>query len=333
MRAKILIAHDGSECSERALADLKTAGMPRKAEAVVLSVADSWIGYDYSWTAAGLSMPYVAIVNNEIQRTETLLKEARGISQKAAAKLKKVFPDWTVRAETVTAVPTEAILDKNEEWSPDLIVMGSHGRSAAGRFFLGSVSHKIMTHAHGNLRISKSTDKKKGKYASLRILAALDGSQDSETAFEAMLCRDWPKNTHIRVMTVVDPRVATAFAKPTGPIRYWMRDEDTEPVAWIERMFAHQAAKIEQKGWVAESKALNGDPRQVLLKEAKEWCADTVFVGTRGLTGGQRMILGSVSTALAMHAPCTVEIVHRPWNEAFCCGKAQEQHRDCMTRK
>jgi hypothetical protein len=36
-RMKILIGYDGSACAESALADLKRAGMPRKAEVVVLS--------------------------------------------------------------------------------------------------------------------------------------------------------------------------------------------------------------------------------------------------------------------------------------------------------
>jgi nucleotide-binding universal stress UspA family protein len=332
MVPKILIAYDGSDCSERALADLKNAGMPAKAEAVVLSVADSWTGHDQCWVDSGLNPQYAVIINNELQRTEVLLKEAKSLSCKAAEKLKTYFPNWTVRAEATTDLPAAAILDKNETWRPDLIVMGSHGRSAMGRLFMGSVSHKILTHAHCNLRISKKKDKKKGKYASLRILAAFDGSQESETAFQAMLCRNWPKNTHIRLVTVLDLRVGIAFAKPTGPIRYWMRGEDTNPVAWVDRMFAYQKTLIEKKGWIADSKMLNGDAKHVLLKEAGNWCADSIFVGTRGLTGHERMMLGSVSTALALHAPCAVEVVHRLWSQMDCCKNVQEQHRDCMTK-
>lgn len=332
MGAKILVAYDGSGCSERALLDLKNAGMPARAEAVVLCVADSWIGHDQGWTTAGLSPQYAVIVNEEIKRTEALLKRAKNASRGAAAKLKKLFPGWTVRAEATNDLPATALLDKNESWRPDLIVMGSHGRSAMGRLFFGSVSHKILTNAHCNLRISKEADKKKGKYASLRVLMALDGSQESETAFQTVLCRDWPKNTHVRLVTVIDPRVATAFAKPTGPIRYWMRGEDKDSIAWIGRMFADQEARLEEKGLIADSKALNGDPKHALLKEAKDWCADSVFVGTRGLTGGERIMLGSVSTALAMHAPCSVEIVHRLWGESVCCQKAKGRHRDSMIR-
>jgi len=40
---KILIGYDGSACSDAALDDLKTAGLPEEVEAVVMSVAEVWL--------------------------------------------------------------------------------------------------------------------------------------------------------------------------------------------------------------------------------------------------------------------------------------------------
>ncbi|MBL8187742.1 MAG: hypothetical protein JNK38_07025, partial [Acidobacteria bacterium] len=42
-KRKVLIAYDGSECADAALADLKLAGLPKKTEAHVLSVYAEWI--------------------------------------------------------------------------------------------------------------------------------------------------------------------------------------------------------------------------------------------------------------------------------------------------
>src|SRR5215831_18637145 len=39
-RMKILIAYDGSECAESAIDDLKRAGLPRRAEAAALTIAE-----------------------------------------------------------------------------------------------------------------------------------------------------------------------------------------------------------------------------------------------------------------------------------------------------
>ena len=54
-----------------------------------------------------------------------------------------------------------------------------------------------------------------------------------------------------------------------------------------------------------------GEPKVVLLEQAEEWGAKTIFLGARGLGATERFLLGSVSTAVAMRAPCSVEVVYR----------------------
>ena len=53
-----------------------------------------------------------------------------------------------------------------------------------------------------------------------------------------------------------------------------------------------------------------GDPKRVLIEEAEQWGADCIFVGARGLRRLERFLLGSVSTAVAARAHCSVEVVH-----------------------
>ncbi|MBK8915143.1 MAG: universal stress protein [Phycisphaerales bacterium] len=54
----------------------------------------------------------------------------------------------------------------------------------------------------------------------------------------------------------------------------------------------------------------SGDAKHVVVAEAGSWEADTIFVGARGLTRGERWLLGSVSAAVATRAPCSVEVIH-----------------------
>jgi nucleotide-binding universal stress UspA family protein len=54
-----------------------------------------------------------------------------------------------------------------------------------------------------------------------------------------------------------------------------------------------------------------GDPRSVILEEAKEWDADLIVVGSHGYTGIKRLLLGSVAQSVVSHAPCSVEVVRQ----------------------
>lgn len=50
-----------------------------------------------------------------------------------------------------------------------------------------------------------------------------------------------------------------------------------------------------------------------ILEEANTWGADCIFVGAKGTTGIDRLLLGSVSSAVSVRAHCSVEVV-RPSN-------------------
>jgi nucleotide-binding universal stress UspA family protein len=52
-----------------------------------------------------------------------------------------------------------------------------------------------------------------------------------------------------------------------------------------------------------------GDPKDILVREAQNWNASAIFVGARGIGRVERILLGSVSSATVAHAPCTVEVV------------------------
>ena len=62
-------------------------------------------------------------------------------------------------------------------------------------------------------------------------------------------------------------------------------------------------------GLTATVAALSGNPKEVILEEAKKWNADLIVVGSHGRRGIKRLLLGSVSEAVAMKAPCSVVVV------------------------
>jgi nucleotide-binding universal stress UspA family protein len=60
------------------------------------------------------------------------------------------------------------------------------------------------------------------------------------------------------------------------------------------------------------SEVIPGAPRQAIVEEAERWGADLIVMGSRGLGAWNRLLLGSVSSAVVHHAKCSVEIVRKP---------------------
>src|SRR6185369_16127799 len=141
---KILIGHDGSQSADAALVDLKRAGLPEEAEALVVSVADvMMVPATSAYELAGDALMSRRVSSGLVQaqrQTARVLNDAKDFAEGARDRVRSYFPHWNVRAETLAGSPASELISKANEWGPDLIVVGSHGHSAISRFILGSVS-------------------------------------------------------------------------------------------------------------------------------------------------------------------------------------------------
>src|SRR5262245_51361657 len=173
---RILIAYDGSDCAKAALDDLQRAGLPRVAEALIMSVADVFLPPSSS-PAPDLPAEVPAAVQRAWVQATHAVEEAHALAQHARMHLLTFFPAWDVRAEACADSPAWAIVKKADTWQPDLIVVGSHGRSAMARLVLGSVSQKILTEALHSVRIGRSH--RQTNAAPVRLLIGVDGSPDA----------------------------------------------------------------------------------------------------------------------------------------------------------
>jgi len=90
-----------------------------------------------------------------------------------------------------------------------------------------------------------------------------------------------------------------------GPITKWILEEK----ARVKKMIAQDIDKLTSTGLKIEVRVKDGEPKSILIAEAESWGADCIFVGARGLGRVERFMLGSVSSAIAARAQCSVEIV------------------------
>lgn len=300
MAMKILIGYDGSVDADGALHDLSLAGLPAKAEARVITATTPWVMFaPEGQIPPGLALQY------GVQSKEAL-KEARGLAERAAASLRRNFPGWTVRSQAVLGDPAQGLLDSADRWKPDLIVMGSHGRSALGRLLVGSTSQHVLHYAKASVRITRP--RIRSKQGPPRILVSVDGSVGAEAALEAVASRAWPKGSRFLVLGLFDANPMPGAYLGEGAAGF-AATVAVHRRAVLEKAVTAAAERLERKGLSAQGMVREGDPRAALVDEARDWGADSLFLGSRGLGAWDRILLGSVSSTMASHAPCTVEVI------------------------
>ena len=182
-----------------------------------------------------------------------------------------------------------------DQWKPDLIVVGSHGRTALGRFVLGSVSQRVLTEARCSVRVARGRLEEPG--TPVRIIVGVDGSEGSEAAVREVAARDWPPHSEVRLMVVDDPLLMPFVGDLIPSVAEEAMGDDR---AWANGILAKCAALLRSAKVKVTSQLREGDPKHELAKAAEEWGADCIFVGSTGFSNRlERFVLGSVSAAVA----------------------------------
>ena len=294
---KILIAYDGTPGALAAIEDLRRAGLPGNSTAKIVTIADVWLPppppaddllAESSW-------------DRRYKKAADVLRSAKKCALEGACRIHELFPKWTVSNIARAGSPAWELIAEAKRWDADMIVVGSHGRTPLEQFFLGSVSHKIAAEAFCSVRIARPHTSAEGN--PLRILAALDGSPDSNKVVDELIERHWHTGVKVDLVSVLDEKL-----KSTWIGRSDLQIIDTVEES-IEALHKSTLAKFTAKSISADFHILEGEPKSTLLKLASQWNSDAIFIGARGLDHGNRMYLGTVASAVCSRAHCTLEVV------------------------
>jgi len=161
---KILLAVDGSECSQQAVEFLVERPFKDEDQFMVLMVKE------IVPTEFGLGhMPESAE-----RFEEQMYEECAEITASAGARLKEKLKVNSVEAKVTSGLIAQEVCRCAEEWQADLVVMGSHGRKGFQKFLLGSVAEEVLKKAPCSVEIIKG-----------RIARAGDKKADKKAAAEA----------------------------------------------------------------------------------------------------------------------------------------------------
>ena len=141
-----------------------------------------------------------------------------------------------------------------------------------------------------------------------KILVPLDGSEQSWYALDYALEVGSKFSSEILVVHVIQPFYNAGFlAIPVDSSLLTLQMEDMQKNA--EQVLALAREKIVGKGVVFYEKIEKGHPSERILALAKSDACDVIFIGSRGLSGIEEFVLGSVSSNIVQYSKVPVFIV------------------------
>jgi nucleotide-binding universal stress UspA family protein len=141
----------------------------------------------------------------------------------------------------------------------------------------------------------------------MKILLGIDDSVYSQAAVEFLRKMTWPKETKVVVVSVLQS-MAAAYSEVYVPVA--LPAEALEEERRVHQELVSDAERLLLGDNLATtSKVLEGDPRVVLVDEARNTKADLLVVGSHGRTGLAKLLMGSVAQHVVTHAPCSVLVV------------------------
>jgi nucleotide-binding universal stress UspA family protein len=146
------------------------------------------------------------------------------------------------------------------------------------------------------------------------MLLATDGSEFSEAAAHEVTRLGLPPDTEVYVVSVAEvPHQPVT----TGPYPVPLNLSELEAAVRERANSAVERARAILQGGTRSdqlkiiTKVLSGSPKQALLAEAEDLDPDMIVVGACGHGRFERLLIGSVAQAVAMHAKCSVQIARR----------------------
>lgn len=297
---RLLVPVDFSQSSRQALQWAEAMASGRRAVVVIVHAIEPT-------PLARLDDAAEALVAQAEERVRTLGAGlvARGIAVVAHCGIGR---PWHVVREAVA------------QHGADLVLLGNRGLSPIKRTILGSNADRVLRTVPVPSLVVHAADMPRGQ---MRVLVATDFSADAAEAvleFRRLFLRSMVRIEVRIVHATLPPGMIESVDMPLVERVDWSRlDANAHELAeQVARDF--RAAGVQTGVVVAR-----GGAARAILAEARAWRADLIVLGRRGMSGFERMILGSTAERVLHAAPCAVFT-------AQCATVAAEGHMPAAKR-
>lgn len=285
MYKHILVATGGSPWSNAAVAYAIAIAARTGADLCILTVLTNPGSY-----ATPDVMGATDMVVDLVERQGQELLEQAASQAEAAGVSYQILRRWG-------GIP-ETILQTADDEDSELIVLGSRTVSGWKRLQLGRIANAVASKAQQPVLVVKhppppALDRPLWE----RVLVATGGSPWSDIAVAHAIALAQAHHFELLLLHVI-PR------KRWGRAQEPNADEGTSILALAE-------ARAEAAGVAFRSILTHGDISSTIAETAAEQDCQSIVLGSRGLGGWKRLMIGSISNAVAVKAAMPVLVVKR----------------------
>ena len=286
MYKRVLVATGGSPWSDAAVAYAVALAAFMEAELRILTVLTGSVAY---------TMPDVMSSSELV--LESIERQGQQLLTHAAARADAAGVAYTTLLKWGN-IP-EAILQTAAEERCDLITLGTRQVTGFKRLMVGSISNAVAAKAQQPVLIVKSPPALSATTALWqRLLVATGGSPWSDVAVDHTLLLGRERRLEVCLLHVDSARLRSA-------------DDVLIATSEGKNTLALAEARVAAAGVTYQAQLAYGNPTEAILTVAASQQCDLIVLGSRGLTGWKRLMLGSISNAVVAKASLPVLIVKR----------------------
>lgn len=283
--SKILVPLDGSELAERVVASALQLAEAMESTVTLLTV----------------------ISHKSIDDPDLVAKAVQSGAFEADLYLRSVkkhfLPTMTpIETAVIIGKPEKAIIQFAQENEIDLIVMSTHGRSGITRWAFGRVAGKVLRRAPCPTVILRSEEEIKPQEFK-RVLLPLDGSPLAERALEAAQILAANLEITLLLLRVVERSSYYGF----GYDDKHMEEERREASAYLLEV----EKKLKEQHISVMTHVADGQAADEIVDYAEVEGVDLIILSSRGYSGFDTWMFGSVAEKVMKGAPCAILVIRQ----------------------
>ena len=269
----------GVDLSDQAFAAVEQIGLLYRADEIVI--------------VHGVAQ--AANLQGTVELRQALLDAGRTVVERS----RTLLPAETSSIRTLCEAqdPVSFILDSATKIKPDLIVMGTRGRSRMMEVFGGSVSHRILLHATAPTLIVKVKAR-----PITRVLVAVQGSVDATRLQTWLTAHPFKNSVAVTILSIVPP-LHDVGEQLMVERESWSEQSKRDAKQVVNDM----AGALASSHFMVSADIRMGEPVRTLCEMGQSH--DLIVLSSHGRKGVNRFMLGSVSEKVVHRAERSVLVV------------------------